>query len=561
MSTKTNIGTGAAEGVRAEIGSETLSPYSPVRPLGPIDLFLDANEGTASGVDIGATLARIGAEAARRYPNAAGLEAAIARLLGLPARGVLMTAGGDEAIDRACRAFLGPGNELILPVPTFEMIGRYARLAGAEVVGVPWSSGPFPIDEVLGRLNVRTTMIAVVSPNNPTGAVARPSDLTRLSKAAPSALLLVDLAYTEYADEDLTQAALSLPNAVIIRTFSKAYGLAGMRVGYAAGGERVVHAMRAAGSPYPVTGLSLAVAEEALAGAPARLPRRVARVRDERDRLRELLCELGARPVESQANFVLAEFRDAEWVWRALAGLGIGVRRFAEGLGLERSLRITCPGDDVGFVRLCHGLKAAMRPRALLLDMDGVIADVSRSYRRAIAMTADSFGVSVSPEAIGAAKADGNANNDWVLTHRLVTRAGVAATLEEVTARFELVYQGTVETPGLEVAESLIPEPVLLWRLAGRIRLGIVTGRPRRDCERFLRRFGLDKFFKAVVCMEDAPRKPDPAPIRLALQHLGTQSAWMIGDTPDDIVAARAAGVVPIGIAAPGDDRPVQRAS
>jgi HAD superfamily hydrolase (TIGR01548 family) len=403
-------------------------------------------------------------------------------------------------------------------------------------------------------MNERTAMIAVVSPNNPTGAVARAGDLQRLSNAAPQAMLLVDLAYGEFADEDLMQAALALPNAVIIRTFSKAFGLAGMRVGYAVGPEANTRAMRAAGSPYPVSGLSLAAAQEALTGAPARLPRSVTRVRGERRRLADLLRELGATPSDSQANFVLAGFGDAEWVWQGLASLGIGVRRFEAGSGLEGSLRITCPGEDAAFARLSTGLWAAMRPQALLFDLDGVIADVSCSYRRAIALTAETFGILVSPDQIAAAKAEGNANNDWVLTHRLVMRAGIAATLEEVTERFELAYQGTGEIPGLQAAESLIPEAGLLERLARHIRLGLVTGRPRRDCERFLLRFGIERLFGAVVCMEDAPLKPDPAPIRLALQRLGITAAWMIGDTPDDLAAARAAGAVPIGISPPGDD-------
>ncbi len=556
MNTSDSIAS-SSSGPTPRLGDVT--PYAPKTPSQPIDLFLDANEGPGLGLDLGAIGAKIGPESTRRYSRPADLERAIAERLGVSPARVVVTCGGDEAIDRTCRAFLGPGSELICPVPTFEMIGRYATLAGGDIVTTVWDSGAYPTEAVLDLVTRRTRMIAVVSPNNPTGAVASADDLVRLSEGASDAVILVDLAYTEFADQDLTETALALPNTVVIRTFSKAYGLAGLRVGYAVGSERVARALRASGPPYPVSALSMAAAMEALQSEQANVRRAVARVRLERNRLEALLVDLGASPQSSQANFVLSEFPDADWAWDALAGLGIGVRRFGAESELHRSLRITCPGDHDSFDRLCRGLRSALRPDALLFDMDGVIADVSMSYRRAIEITAASFGVQVSQSDIARAKAQGDANNDWVLTHRLVTMTGRSASLDEVTSRFESMYQGSADAPGLWTVESLIPDPALFERLSRRTRLGIVTGRPRRDAERFLRHFGLDSRFDVMVCMEDGAPKPDAAPIRYALRRLGVATAWMIGDTPDDIVSARAAGVVPIGIVAPGHGAESQR--
>lgn len=196
---------------------------------------------------------------------------------------------------------------------------------------------------------------------------------------------------------------------------------------------------------------------------------------------------------------------------------------------------------------------ARYAPEALLFDLDGVIADVSQSYRRAILETAASYGVAVGVADVTAAKAAGDANNDWVLTHRMVTAQGIDTTLEEVTRRFEALYQGSGETPGLWQVERLLVEPALLERLAQRLPLGIVTGRPRRDAQRFVGQAEIAGFFGAMVCMEDAPRKPDPAPVQLLLHQLGVQRAWLVGDTPDDMQAAAAAGVLPLGVVAPGD--------
>lgn len=351
------------------------APYSTPTTGAAIDLFLDANEGPGGIVDVAQVAAALKPDVARRYAGPIALERDLAASLALPQSRVLVTAGGDEAIDRACRTFLGPGKELILPVPTFEMIGRYANQVGATVVTTPWNQGAYPIERVLELINPRTAMIAVVTPNNPTGAVASAEDLRRLSAAAPDAVLLVDLAYTEFADLDLTSKVLELPNAIAIRTFSKAFGLAGLRVGYALGPERLIQRLRANGSPFPVSTLSLAVAAEALRLAPASLPGVVARVREERTQLQSLLQELGARALPSQGNFVLAEFTDADWVWRALASVGIGVRRYKPEAGLDRWLRITCPGSAASFERLCNGLRQARRPASLVVD---IAADQAR---------------------------------------------------------------------------------------------------------------------------------------------------------------------------------------
>lgn len=545
-----------AAGLRTPSGPPALpAPYQPVSHAGPIDLRLDANEGQPI-IELPALLASLKSGTIRRYPDSSGLRRSLSAKWKVDTNRVLVTAGADDAIDRACRAFLGPGREIIAPSPTFEMIPRYAIVTGARVVGPPWPGGALPIDEVLAAVSASTAMIAVVSPNNPTGAVATAEDLRRLARGAPNAILLVDLAYAEFADEDLTQAALDLPNAIVLRTFSKAFGLAGLRIGYAIANESNIRRLSSVGAPYPVSSIGLAAAMESLVAAPAQLPPKIARVLEERVKLIAFLRGLGASPLPSQANFVLCNFSNAAWVWNALGGLGIAVRRFGDRPGLEHALRITCPGDSADFTRLLAALRSTLRPKALLLDIDGVIADVGSSYREAIRQTAASFGVQVTRADISAAKAEGNANNDWVLTKRLLEEAGIRTTLAEVTERFESFYQGSDISPGLRENERLIPDRALLQRLASKLPLAAVTGRPRTDFERFLDRFDLRSIFSASVCMEDATAKPDPAPVLLALSRLGVSNAWMVGDTPDDVVAARAAGVVPLGVLAPGDANP-----
>jgi len=346
--------------------------YHVPRHGAPIDLALNGNEGVAPPRALLTDLAAHDPELLRRYPSAAPLEAALAARFGLDPDRVLVTAGGDDALDRAFRAFLGPGRVVVMPTPTFVMLPKYARLVGATVQTVPWPGGAYPTDAVLAALTPDTAAICVVSPNNPTGAVATADDLRRLAAAAPDALLIVDLAYGEMADDDLTAVALTLPNALVFRTFSKAWGLAGARLGYVLGPAPLVAYTRAAGNPYAVSAPSVALGLARLAAGQGDVDAYVATVRAERAALAERLRELGAEVPDSQANFVLARFSrhaTAVWLHDALAGLGIAVRLFGEEPAeLCGAIRITCPGDSVALNRVLHALTAALQPGAQIVE-------------------------------------------------------------------------------------------------------------------------------------------------------------------------------------------------
>ena len=187
-------------------------------------------------------------------------------------------------------------------------------------------------------------------------------------------------------------------------------------------------------------------------------------------------------------------------------------------------------------------------PDALLFDLDGVLANVAESYRACILETAATFGAVVTAAHIEEAKRAGNANNDWILTRRLLLARGIEADLDEVTKRFQLLYAGSASGNGYRDRESLFLDSAAFDRLGRRFPLAVVTGRPRADAAYFLKRFGLESRFACVVAMEDAPAKPDPAGVRAAACRLGARRPWMIGDTPDDMRAASGAGAVGIGV-------------
>jgi histidinol-phosphate aminotransferase len=517
----------------------------------PIDLDLSKNEGNTRAEELLASIADP-ALAVSRYPDISTLREGLARLHGLPEDSVLVSAGGDDALFRCFLARVGPGRQVVSTYPTFEMIPRYAEQRGAELIETQWWGGAFPTEDLIASINDQTDAVFIVSPNNPTGAVATEADLRKVGAETP--LLVLDAAYTEFAAEDLTRATLELGNALVIRTMSKAYGLAGLRVGYLLGPPDLVAEVASHGNPYPVAALSAALAVERLDRPVSELTEFIGEVKRERVALTSILSDLGTRPFPSEANFVLTECHDASWVISASAALGVGLRRFSQRPGLETMVRITLPGNEPDFARLTHTLRAALDPEAIIFDLDGVLADVSRSQTMAIIETARSLGVDLTPVDIEQAKAAGNANDDWALTRDLCVERGVEPSLDEVMDRFETLYQGEEGSPGLKLHERPIVESGTWSRWAESWPLAVVTGRPRGDAEEFLDRFDLRSGVAALVTRDDAPLKPDPAPVRLALETLGVHRAWMLGDTPDDLAAARAAGVVPIGVVAPGDD-------
>jgi histidinol-phosphate aminotransferase len=531
-------------------------------------LKLDGNEGSPPPRALLEDLAAADLSRVRDYPDARPLESAIAERLDVDPARVIVTAGADDALDRVFRAYLAPGRRLVLPVPAFEMMYRFADVVGGEVLRVPWTDA-FPTDEVIAALDDSVSLVAMISPNNPTGCVATASDLERVAKAAAQvntgaafgAMVLLDHAYVEYSDQDLTAVAQGFDNVVTVRTFSKAWGLAGCRVGYAVASPDVATVIRNVGSPFPVAGLSLEAVLSQMATGEATLVDHVAAIRKGRTRLTEALGRLGIDTTAAEGNFVLGDFgARSDFVFNSLKALGIRVRRFPHRPEIADALRITVPDDPERLERLLRALGTCLAPEALLFDLDGVIADVEDSYRRCVLETAGVFGVNVTREDLAALVLEGDANNDWVLTQRLLASNGVDVSLDEVTGAYQKVYLGTPGStstpgsPGLRESERLLVSKDLLARLAERLPLAIVTGRPREEAEWFLDKEGLSDLFGAVVCMEDGPLKPDPAPVEAAASLLGVERAWMVGDTPDDIRAAAQAGAVPLGVVAPGPD-------
>jgi histidinol-phosphate aminotransferase len=330
--------------LQARQAVRTMKEYHP--PLSGRDgLRLDFNENTeAPSPRVAEVLRRITGSELTKYPERAPTERIVAEFLKLSADQVLLTNGVDEAVHLLCETYLEPGDEVIIVVPTYSMYEIYAQSTGAKVIAIqadPEQGFCFPTDRVLANITSRTRMIAVASPNNPTGTVVARSNLLQLADAAPSAAVLIDEAYYEFWGETVLDAVTRFPNLFVTRTFSKAYGVAGLRIGVIAGSSRQMAMVRKVSSPYNVNGVALACLPEAIADREfiAGYARQVIQGRA------RLMVQLAFHAVPfwiSQANFVLANIGPAHREFVAeMKTRGILVRDRSNDPGCDGCVRMT----------------------------------------------------------------------------------------------------------------------------------------------------------------------------------------------------------------------------
>ena len=296
-----------------------------------------------------------------RYPSSdhAALRAAIAAAFDLDADRIICGAGSDEIIAFLCQAYAGPGDEVLHTEHGFLMYRLSALAAGATPVAVPERARTADVDALLAACTDRTRLVFIANPNNPTGTMIDADEVARLAAGLPPrALLVLDGAYAEYVEGHDGGAGLvaARENVVMTRTFSKIYGLGGLRVGWAFAPAHVIDVLNRVRGPFNLSSVQLAAAEAAVRDAD--YPRRS---RVENARLRDWLgTELARHGVPSDpsfANFVLARFADpgeAQAADAFLQSRGLIARQVGS-YGLPECLRIS-----VGDAAACERVAAAI---------------------------------------------------------------------------------------------------------------------------------------------------------------------------------------------------------
>ncbi len=329
-------------------------------------LRLDFNENTIGcSPRVLQCLTQITAEDLARYPEREPVEVLAAQYFDLAPEQVLLTNGVDEAIHLLCEAFLEPGDEALVVAPTFSMYEIYAAATGARVARVQCDSDfAFPLAKVLRSLTPATRMIAVASPNNPTGSVATREQLLQIATAAPDAAVLLDEAYYEFHGQTVIPEIEAAANLFVARTFSKAYGLAGLRIGLLCGPREHMPALRRIASPYNVNIIALLALPAALADREY-VDVYSEQVKQGRERLARELHQLGIPYWPSQANFLLVKIGPLhrEFV-AAIRQRGILLRDRSADSGCDGCVRIT-----IGIADHTNQLITALRAVCIELNL------------------------------------------------------------------------------------------------------------------------------------------------------------------------------------------------
>ncbi len=545
--------------------------------MSQLTIKLDANERQGQPARwLTQALAAFNPSQVQRYPDDLKLKQTLARALNLQANQVDVFNGGDEAIACWGELLRAQNARVLLPTPTFsvypqllERIGLTTSLIEAD------TSGQQSLSQLMQAIESApeggNNWLVLVNPNNPTGQYFSKQQLADLLLVALrcDVKVLLDEAYIEFADIDLRQVqqqAKSLVdcfgNLLILRTFSKAYGLAGVRVGYLVGQSGLLRQVKRYRMPYSVNQLALSLAQAALEReAQTELQGELSVIKARRNELIQRLTDLGLQALPSQANFVSLNLskQQARLLQQSPAQFQL---RYFDGLTPESTLcRITIPQDIAGLLAY---LKARLKPEIICLDMDGVLIDVRQSYDQCVCDTVLYFSDEmVTPQQVQAKRNQTGCNDDWKISQLLLQDLGYQLCLSEVTDVFQRLYLGNESdgelNTGLINAESPIINGALKQKLTN-YATAIVTSRPRAEAELGQTLVDLPK--AQLVSRDDAPEKPQPDGIRLAAQNANAQTVWMVGDNRADIqaaLAARNAGltVLAIGISA-GDNQQQQ---
>lgn len=336
-----------------------LVPYDP--KYLPAEMYMSANE---NPLDVGEEVRRDIERAIRkvrmnRYPDplANDLRDLIAEANGLDRDWVLVGNGGDELLFGTALAWGGPGRRYLNLPPTFSVYSTNAKLTNTEIVDIPRFGAPdFAIDEeaVLERVSDATQPIdftIVASPNNPTGLRAPQEFMERLLSAT-DALVMSDEAYFEFSRSTVRPLLESNENLVILRTFSKAFSLAGVRLGYILANPSVIKEYMKVRQPYSVDAVSQAIGRVVFENR-AKFEPSIRMIIDERERVMEGLKKIpGVTAYPSESNWILFSAEDSSEAWQYLYDHGILIRDFSNAPMLEGMLRVTIgtPGQNDAFL-------------------------------------------------------------------------------------------------------------------------------------------------------------------------------------------------------------------
>lgn len=521
----------------------------------PVPLFdekgflkLDSNESDfGPSPKVLEALRNISAEDIQYYPYYGELLKKLAKFHKVKIENVILTAGADEAISAIFGTFLEAGQTVLTVTPSFIMPKIYSKINGLNYQEIQYQDKwKFPTEAFLNSLEC-ANLVHLTTPNSPTGEAIEREVIEEIIARAYDKAVLIDETYGNYYGESNLDF-INVKNSVfIVRSFSKDFALAGLRLGYIISSEENIKDLRKYLSPYNVSNLTVKAGIAALEDFDY-----FRNVKAEMEKSKEVLTKglkkLGATVYPSKTNFICADFGSkADFIYKKLLDNGVKVKYFNQTHLLENCFRIAVPKLE-NTQKILEILK--IKP-TVVFDMDGVLIDASKSYRVAIQKTIkDLTNIDITPEEICDTKKLGGLNNDWDLTEFLLKKYGYNFKYDKIVDVFQAHYEKLADTEAPLVSKDFFES------LKDDFNLAIFTGRVKQEAHFTLEKHDFKKYFYPIITMEEVGlhrQKPSCYGLDIIKEKIITDKIYYLGDTIDDMQCAISAEVFGIGVLPPQD--------
>lgn len=521
----------------------------------PVSLFdeagylkLDSNESDfGPSPNVIEALRTVEAKDVQYYPFYGELLQKLADFHNVDIDNVILTAGADEAISSIFGTFLDYGQTVLTVTPSFVMPKIYAKINGLNYLEIPYKEKwQFPIEEFIKNVD-KADFIHLTTPNSPTGEVIERETIEKIITKAQNKPVLIDEVYANYAGITHIDLLQGKENIFLVRSFSKDFALAGLRLGYIISASENIKELRKYLSPYNVSALTVRAGVAALNDIHY-FERVKLEMQESKKLLTEGLTKLGATVYPSQTNFLCVDFGEkADFIYHKLLLNKIKVKYFGNTPMLENCFRIAVPKLE-NTKKLLEILK--IKP-TIVFDMDGVLIDASQSYRKAVQETFKHFAEKeVSSKEISDTKKLGGLNNDWDLTEHLLKAHGFNIEYDSIVDVFQGFYGQFADTEAPLVAGEFFE------KLSEDYNLAIFTGRVKEEAFFTLDKHNFTKYFYPIITMKEVGldrQKPDCYGLEIIKEKIITDKIYYLGDTVDDMTCAMTANVVGIGVLPPQD--------
>lgn len=543
--------------MKAKKTIQELKPYSV--PLFDDEgyLKLDSNENDfGPSPKVMKTLKSLEACDVQYYPYYGKLLKKLADFHNTAIENIILTAGADEAISAIFGTFLEYGQTVLTVDPSFVMPKIYAKSNGLNYKEIPYGKKwEFPEEEFIKNIDDKIDLIHLTTPNSPTGEVIERKVIEKIVEKSTEnenkKAVLIDETYGNYSGVTNLDLVKEHDNVFIVRSFSKDFALAGLRLGYIISDSKNIKHLRKYLSPYNVSTLTVNAGIAALEDIEY-----FKAVKNEMEKSKNLLKETfesyGATVYPSKTNFLCVDFGIlADFINHKFNENKIKVKYFNQAPHLNNTFRIAVPKVE----NAKKVIKAISPKPTIIFDIDGVLIDASQSYRVAIQKTFKEYsGQEVSSATIQLIKNQGGFNNDWDLTEFLLKNHKIEIPKEEIIKSFQKYYwDGDF---GLIHNEELLVTKEFIAKLSKTHNLAIFTGRLKKEAMFTLEKHGIAKYFYPIITMDDLPidrQKPHPLGLEIIKEKIVTNKIYYLGDTVDDMISAKRANIKAIGVLPPQD--------